>query len=144
MMILLCPLLVSSLYVPAVFCYVEQRPTQIERIAASISVHEGWNNLHSLVRRQHNPGALVFARQPGARRGKNAYAWFETDAHGKAALMADLRAKFSRGMTLGQIMARWSEKSYGKQVARETGVREDEVVPVNLAAGFDLQAHAGL
>jgi hypothetical protein len=33
-----------------------------------------------------------------------------------------------RGWTLGQIMTRWSVRSYGAQVARETGIREDAVL----------------
>jgi hypothetical protein len=100
----------------------------IEQVAASISVHEGWNNLKSLVRRQHNPGALVYAGQPGAWKGKNGYAWFKTDEAGKAALMADLRAKTALGWTLRQIMAHWSLRSYGALVARETGISEDSVL----------------
>ena len=106
----------------------ESKPSMIERVAASISVHEGWNDLKSLVRRQHNPGALIYVGQPGARKGKNGYARFKTDAEGMAALLADLRAKSALGMTLRQIMACWSEQSYGKQVARETGIREDTVL----------------
>jgi hypothetical protein len=100
----------------------------LERVAASISVHEGWNDLKSLVRRQHNPGALIYAGQPGSRKGRNGYAYFRTDEDGKAALLADLRAKTALGMTLRQIMACWSAMSYGKQVARETGIREDAVL----------------
>jgi hypothetical protein len=100
----------------------------IERVAASIRVHEGWNDLKSLVRRQHNPGALIYAGQPGARLGQSGYAAFKTDAEGMAALLADLRAKTRLGMTLRQIMDCWSTKSYGRQVARETGIREDAVL----------------
>jgi hypothetical protein len=103
-------------------------PSMIERVAASISVHEGWNDVKSLVRRQHNPGALIYAGQPGARKGKNGYAWFKTDEDGKAALVADLRVKTALGMTLGQIMDRWSARSYGKQVARETGIAQDSLL----------------
>jgi hypothetical protein len=133
-MTVLRPVCVALLFAPAGFCQdavpitMDGRPTMIERVAASISVHEGWNNLKSLVRRQHNPGALIFVGQPGARQGKNGYAWFKTDEDGKAALLADLRAKAARGMTLRQIMARWSVMSYSKQVARETGIREDAVL----------------
>jgi hypothetical protein len=101
----------------------DAKPTMIERVAASISVHEGWKNLKSLVRRQHNPGALIYVGQPGARMGKNGYAWFKTDEDGKAALLADLRAKSGRGWTLRQIMERWIVRSYGKEVSRETGIR---------------------
>lgn len=61
-------------------------------------------------------------------KGKNGYARFKTDAEGMAALLADLRAKSALGMTLRQIMACWSQQSYGKQVARETGIREDTVL----------------
>ena len=129
----LLPIFVTAALCPAeLLPRIEKRVTKIEKIAASIGIHEGWNVPGSLVRRQHNPGALVFARQDGAHRSKNAYAYFESDEKGKAALLADLRAKFSRGMTLGQIMKLWSEKSYGKQVARETGVAENEVVDVAL------------
>jgi len=128
------PVCLALLCTPSGFCVdavpvrVEVKPTMIERVAASISVHEGWNDLKSLVRRQHNPGALIYAGQPGARNGKNGYAWFKTDEDGKAALLADLRAKTARGWTLRQIMARWSVRSYGAQVARETGIREDAVL----------------
>ena len=110
-------------------------PTKLERVAAAISVQEGWNVRGSLVRRQHNPGALVFARQPGARKGKSSYARFDSDQQGQAALIADLRAKFSRCMTLGEVMTRWSAKSYGGVIARQTGISEEEVVPV-IAAPF--------
>src|SRR5579862_5842760 len=48
----------------------ESKPSMIERVAASISVHEGWNDLKSLVRRQHNPGELIYVGQPGARKRK--------------------------------------------------------------------------
>jgi hypothetical protein len=106
----------------------ESNPSMIERVAASISVHEGWNDLKSLARRQHNPCALIFVGQPGARKGKNGYAWFKTDAEGMAALLADLRAKSALGMTLRQIMACWSEQNYGDQVARDTGIRADTVL----------------
>lgn len=108
--------------------YRQSAATKIERIAMAISVQEGWNVPGSLVRRQHNPGALVYARQAGASKGKFGYARFHTDPEGKAALIADLRAKFGRHMTLGQVMARWSAKSYGSRIARETGIAENEVV----------------
>ncbi len=80
------------------------------------------------MRRQHNPGALIYVGQPGARQGKNGYAWFRTDEDGRAALLADLRAKSARGWTLRQIMERWSVHSYGKQVSRETGIRLNAVL----------------
>jgi hypothetical protein len=122
-------------FAPSGFCadtvparVAEVESTMIERVAAAISVHEGWNNLKSLVRRQHNPGALIYVGQPGARQGKNGYAWFKTDEDGKAALLADLRAKSARGWTLRQIMERWSVRSYGKEVSRETGIRLDAVL----------------
>src|SRR5579863_360661 len=92
------PVCFALLFAPAGFCAdaiparVEAKPTMIERVAASISVHEGWNDLKSLVRRQHNPGALIYVGQAGARKGRNGYAWFKTDEDGKAALLADLRA----------------------------------------------------
>jgi len=127
------PVCLALLCAPAGFCVDagparEGQATMIERVAASIMVHEGWNNLKSLVRRQHNPGALVYAGQAGARKGKNGYAWFKTDEAGKAALLADLRAKAARGWTLRQTMAHWSVRSYGAQVARETGISEDTVL----------------
>jgi hypothetical protein len=128
------PVCFALLFAPAGMCTdaipvrVEARPTMIERVAASISVHEGWNDLKSLVRRQHNPGALIYVGQAGARKGRNGYAWFKTDEDGKAALLADLRAKSALGWTLRKIMERWSVRSYGKEVSRETGIRLDAVL----------------
>jgi hypothetical protein len=133
-MITLRPALIALSCAPAAFAqtaaplWMNESESMIERVAASIRVHEGWNNLKSLVRRQHNPGALIYVGQPGARKGKNGYAWFKTDGDGMAALIADLRAKSARGMTLRQIMARWSVKGYGKWVASETGIRENAVL----------------
>jgi len=45
-----------------------------------------------------------------------------------APMLADLRAKAARGWTLRQTMAHWSVRSYGAQVARETGISEDTVL----------------
>ena len=124
---ILCGFLLQVTCLPVVFSQTCV-PAKIERVAVAISVHEGWNNPNSLVRRQHNPGALIFVGQPGGRKGRQGYAWFKTDQTGKQALVADLRAKSARGMTLAGIMDRWSVTSYGRLVARETGVGESEVL----------------
>jgi hypothetical protein len=161
--------LLQGLCLPAAFCE-PCIPDKIARLAAAISVQEGWNNPKSLVRRQHNPGALIFVGQRAAQLGKNGYARFKTDQDGKNALVADLRAKTARGMTLGRIMDRWSVKSYAAIVVRETGLNINEILtapvidlctlrdlhapaksqlaggasgPISLrAAGFQLLAHA--
>jgi hypothetical protein len=119
--------LLQGLCLPAVFgdpCV----PDKIERLATAISIQEGWNNPDSLVRRQHNPGALIFVGQRGGRKGRSGYALFKTDQAGKDALIADLRAKSARGMTLGRIMSRWSVKSYAHLMVRETGININDVL----------------
>ena len=109
-----------------------ERIGKIECIAAAISVQEGWNDPKSLVRRQHNPGALVFVGQRGGRMGKNGYAWFKNDKAGKEALLADLRAKSARGMRLGKIMSRWSVKSYAPLIVRRTGININDILTDDL------------
>jgi hypothetical protein len=60
--------------------------------------------------------------------GTNGYAWFKSDQAGKEALLADLRAKSARGMTLGRIMSRWSVKSYAPLIVRRTGININDVL----------------
>jgi len=117
----------QGLCLPAAFCD-PCVPDKIERLATAISIQEGWNDPNSLVRRQHNPGALIFVGQRGGRKGRSGYASFKTDQAGKDALIADLRAKTARGMTLGRIMSRWSVKSYAHLMVRETGININDVL----------------
>jgi hypothetical protein len=135
--------LLQGLCLPAVFgdpCV----PDKIERLATAISIQEGWNNPQSLVRRQHNPGALIFVGQRGGRKGRSGYAWFKNDQAGKDALIADLRAKSARGMTLGRIMSRWSVKSYAHLMVRETGININDLLSnkYDICARSDIQAGA--
>lgn len=67
-----------------------------------IARREGYHVPGSLPRRQHNPGSLVYAGQPGAVRGANGYARFPTPAAGFAALERDLGTKLARGADLGR------------------------------------------
>lgn len=87
------PFPVSSLGPPAV-CPV--RPAIVERIARQ----EGFHVRGTLPARLHNPGALRWHGQPGARLGPRSFAHFETDAHGWAALERDITAKRRRGIPL--------------------------------------------
>jgi len=77
-------------------------PACVARLALYIARMEGYHVPGSLPRRQHNPGSLVYASQPGATRGARGYARFPTPAAGWAALDRDLRAKLARGYPLGR------------------------------------------
>ena len=99
---------------------VEARACAAERVVQSIARHEGWESRNSLVRRLHNPGALVYARQPGSRPGPQGYAVFENDAAGWAALRNDVRAKFRRGITIADLMERWCGGCYIEALLQET------------------------
>lgn len=58
---------------------------------------EGFYVERSLPKVLHNPGNLVFVRQPGATRGPKGFARFKTDAEGWVALEKDLlKKKFDR------------------------------------------------
>lgn len=72
----------------------------------ALAVVEGWNIPGSVVRRLHNPGALVFSGQPGAIRSDLGYAKFETDEAGWQAFRRDLSVKKQRGLsTIPQLVA---------------------------------------
>ncbi len=74
-------------------------------IALKISRQEGWLNSRSLVHRLRNPGALVYANQPGATRGSRGFAKFRTEQEGWAALERDLRLKLREGRSLKKAWA---------------------------------------
>lgn len=66
----------------------------------TIAIREGWRKTGSLVRRLHNPGALVYAGQHGAVRSTRGFASFASDAEGWYALDQDLIIKIRRGVPL--------------------------------------------
>ena len=72
------------------------RPAVVEYIA----LKEGFHVAGSIPARLHNPGALVFCGQPGARRGVHGFAMFTDDEHGWRALDIDVWKKRSRGISL--------------------------------------------
>lgn len=98
----------------------EARARAVESVVQSIARHEGWGQSDSLVRRLHNPGALVYARQPGSLPGPQGYAVFDDDADGWAALRNDVTAKFRRGITIGALMERWCGGCYIEALLQET------------------------
>lgn len=69
---------------------------------------EGWRVPDSLVHRLHNPGALVFAGQPGARPASGGYASFADDAAGWTAVERDILAKLQLGLSPAEVGAMWS------------------------------------
>lgn len=81
---------------------------RIEALATRIATREGWYR-DSLPRRLNNPGALVYAGQRYAIVGRRGFAYFDTAAHGWAALERDLNKKFGRGMTRDQIWQTWTD-----------------------------------
>lgn len=97
---------------------------QLRRVADAITRHE------AAPPRLHNPGALVYAGQPNARRGKTPLAEFPDDQQGRDALMRDLKSKASLGLNLGETLRLWCPNgaAYAAIVARETGISEDEVL----------------
>jgi hypothetical protein len=62
-----------------------------------ISRREGFYKPHTLPARLHNPGALKFIGQTGARRGKLGFAQFEKDEDGWRALEVDFEVKLQKG-----------------------------------------------
>jgi len=68
------------------------RPGILDKIA----IAEGWGTPSSLVRRLHNPGALVYVGQPDARRHSSGYAEFNSEVSGWNALERDLEVKRKR------------------------------------------------
>lgn len=84
---------VSRLGPPAV-CHV--RAAIVERIARA----EGFHVPGTLPARLHNPGALRYRGQPGARLGRLLFANFESDAAGWAALERDVSSKLRRHIPL--------------------------------------------
>lgn len=90
-------------------------------LARYIATREGWSVPGSRVRLLRNPGALVFVRQPGAHRSKEAawdfpphlrFARFDSAAAGWDALVRDLRGKLARGSDLGRA---WPYLSKGAE-----------------------------
>ena len=78
-------------------------------LATAIARMEGWwSGPEALVRRQHNPCALVFAGQRAAERGAGGYARFRTDGDGWAACERDLRLKLARGLGPAAIIDVWT------------------------------------
>lgn len=95
-------------------------------LARHIARMEGWWAGTTRVRKLNNPGALVFVRQPGAHRSKEAawdfpphlkFARFDSAAAGWDALVRDLRGKLARGSDLGRA---WPYLSKGAPYATET------------------------
>jgi len=78
-------------------------PAWVEPVAQAIALVEGWRDPASLVRREHNPGALAFAGQEGATCGIRGFARFASDELGWRALRKDLELKIARGMTVEAI-----------------------------------------
>jgi hypothetical protein len=90
-------------------------PAILGRLERAIARHENCRKLH-------NPGCLVFRRQPGASRDASGYARFRTQAEGRLALHRDLLAKLKRGMTVEEILTAWNGGTYLDQVLRETSL----------------------
>lgn len=89
------------------------------RIGAAIARMEGWRDPHSLVRRLHNPGALVFAGQEAATRDKSGYARFADDAAGWRALFRDLERKRARGLDVDGIIRAWTSDAVARARYRQ-------------------------
>ncbi len=68
-------------------------------LSRAIAKLEGWGKPGTRPRRLHNPGALVFAHQRGARRGEGGFAAFLNDELGWRALDVDNRIKKQRGLS---------------------------------------------
>lgn len=77
-------------------------PDPVPSLVNHIARMEGYHVPGSLPRRQHNPGSLVYAGQPGTVRGAGGYARFPSPAAGFAALERDLRAKLARSFPLSR------------------------------------------
>jgi len=75
-----------------------------------IAKAEGWSVTGSLTHKLHNPGALTFVNQVGARRDKSGYARFETDVDGLLALGEDLKRKLGKGWSQEKVLRNWSVK----------------------------------
>jgi hypothetical protein len=101
------------------------RADTVERLAQSIARHEGWGLPQSLVRRLHNPGALVYAGQRGATTGPRGYAVFANDTAGWTALRNDIASKFRLGITVRRMMDLWCGGCYLDSLLEETGMAAD-------------------
>jgi hypothetical protein len=104
----------------------------VYKICHSIARHEGWYVKNSLVRRLHNPGALVYAGQKHAKPSETGYARFESDFDGMIALDSDIRKKIEKGMTLRKISRKWTQGvGYLSAMVDETGFGPDEKLYAN-------------
>lgn len=112
---------IPTLVLPKV-CF-DYRPAEIELLARAITRHEGTEETLPT-----NPGALVFAGQPGAVVDRYGYAEFETRDQGDVALRADLWAKVRLHWTLERIMDAWGDGSYLGAVIWETGLAAETVI----------------
>lgn len=92
-----------------VFQYAVPDPRPDPRsIAIVIADIEGWKAPRSLVRRLHNPCAMIFAEQLGAEPGDLGYASYKNDPAGWRSCENDLSMKMDSGMDLSMIIEAWS------------------------------------
>ena len=76
----------------------------VPAVARAIAVREGYFKPGAAPRRLRNPGSLVYAGQPGARRTgrRDRVAAFGREGDGWRALEGDIRAKLRRGACLSR------------------------------------------
>lgn len=92
------------------------RESTLEALKQAIASQKGFGRPGTVATRLHNPGALLFAEQPGAEphpiEGRDGdvreYAEFSDDASGWRALEARIRKDAARGLTLQEYIRKCS------------------------------------
>lgn len=105
---------------------IDMKPSLIHELRMEITKYEGGDVLGALPERFNNPCALSFAHQKDAVRGPRDYALFAKRVHGERACESDLWAKFSRGLSVREVLRSWADGAYALRVARDLGISLEE------------------
>jgi hypothetical protein len=82
----------------------QRKSVRLAKLMCFIAMMEGYFHQGTIPARCHNPGALVFVGQEGARPGPRGYACFDSDEVGWAALKRLLEGKLRRK---GSLQKAW-------------------------------------
>lgn len=109
-----------------------QTSSAIQTIAAAIQTQEGYYP-GSIAYTNNNPGNLIYAGQPGATKGANGFAVFDSYQDGLNALYSQIQSYANRGMTIQDMMNVYAPASvpgnnptlYASNIANSLGTTPD-------------------
>ncbi len=100
----------------------------------------------------NNPGALMYAGQPGAVQGPGGFAQFSTYDAGYQALLNQINLDASRGQTISQFTSIYAPAGvpgnnpdiYAQNIANAAGVSPSDLLSTAIAGGSSIDPSTGL